>query len=112
MRQTVPHVKFELFFGCFGTFSQDDKGMGRLTPFLVWHTDDSDFVDRRVAQETAFHLDRRDVLSATDNYSIRDGPNFRRMPVLKFVSQLTRKRATRRGVMLQLVRGTQRNHQN
>jgi hypothetical protein len=34
------------------------------------------------------------------------------MPVLKFVSQLTRKRATRRGVMLQLVRGTQRNHQN
>jgi hypothetical protein len=28
MRQTVPHVKFELFFGCFGTFSQDDKAWG------------------------------------------------------------------------------------
>jgi hypothetical protein len=63
----VPDVKFELFFGRFGTFSQNDKGMGRLTPFLVWHTDDSDFLHRRVAQETAFHLDRRDVLSATDN---------------------------------------------
>src|SRR6516162_8877101 len=74
MRQTVPHVKFELFFGCFGTFSQDDKGMG--PPFLVWHTDDSDFVDRWVAQETAFHFDGRDVLSATDNYIFKTVPNF------------------------------------
>ena len=76
MRQTVPHVKFELVFGRFGTFSQDDKGMGRLTPFLMRHTDDSCFLHRRVAQETAFHLDRRNVLSATDNYIFKTVPNF------------------------------------
>src|SRR5215467_11220333 len=77
MRQTVPHVKFELFFGCVDTFSQDNKGMGRLSPFLMWHTDDSDFLHRWVAQETAFHLDRRDVLSATDNYIFKTVANFR-----------------------------------
>jgi len=27
--------------------------MWRLTPFLMWHTDDSCFLHRRVAQETA-----------------------------------------------------------
>ena len=76
MRQTVPHVKFELFFGRFGTFSQDDKGMGRLTPFLMWHTNDRNFLHRRVVQETAFHHDRRNVLSATDNYIFKTVPNF------------------------------------
>ena len=76
VRKAVPHVEFEVFLGRFRPLSQDDKGMGRFTPSLMWHADDGYFLYRWVAQQAPFHFDRGDVLSAADNYILKTVPDF------------------------------------
>jgi hypothetical protein len=68
MGQTVADVTLELFLGGSGAIPQYHEGMGRFTPSVMWHADDRDFLYRRVTQEAAFDLNRRDVFTpAYDN---------------------------------------------
>ena len=57
--------------------AQNDECMRRLTPFLVRHTDHGDFLDGRVMQQTAFHLDRGNILAAADDDILEAIPNLK-----------------------------------
>src|SRR6266851_5778876 len=43
----------------------------------MWQPDDRDLLHRRVAQQNAFHLDRRDVLAAADDHVLDAVANLR-----------------------------------
>src|SRR6266852_7902521 len=69
--EAVARELSELVRGGRGAWFEDHERVRRLAPFLVDKPDDGCFLDRWMAQQDTFDLDRRDVL-ATANDDVLD----------------------------------------
>ena len=70
-------MQLESFFSGYGTRFQNNKGVWGFSPLFMRHTDDGGFLNSWMMKQAAFNLDRRDILSATDNDILEAILNFR-----------------------------------
>ena len=75
MSETVTHMLFEFIFRGFTAIFQHYKRMRRFSPTVVRHPDNRHFLDGRVAQQTTFYFNRRNVLASADDDVLKPVPN-------------------------------------